>query len=80
MIHKVHGFESSIDNIDHSSLLGDGLSADGPEVLAIDPAMEHFLSEYLQGDWGWDPFSGSVSTLRSGSTFLEMVLIDDFNV
>lgn len=61
-LQQVHGFELSIGNVDHSTLLGDGLSADGPEVLAIDPAMEHFLSEYLQGDWGWDPFSGSVST------------------
>ena len=46
----VYGFESSNANIDHFSMLGDGLSADCPEVLAIDPAMEHFLSEYLQGD------------------------------
>lgn len=63
-LQPVHGFESSIGNIDHSTILCDGLSADGPEALAIDPAMEHFLSEYLQGDWGWDPFSGSVNTLH----------------
>lgn len=50
-----------VDNF-NSSLLGDGEPSDGPEVFGIDPAMEYFLTEYLQGDWGWDPFSGTVST------------------
>ncbi|XHG08636.1 hypothetical protein AWENTII_011730 [Aspergillus wentii] len=38
----------------------DTFYSDGSEVPAIDSAMQSFLAEYLHGDWGWDPFSGSV--------------------
>lgn len=32
--------------------------------------MENFLAEYLQGDWGWDPFCGSVSYMNRGLKIL----------
>lgn len=70
LVYRTYGLQTvqdsdpvAVDNL-NASLFGDGAPSDGPEIFGIDPAMERFLTEYLQGDWGWDPFSGTVCTLR----------------
>lgn len=70
---SVHGPDSLLENgLNNSFLLGDGPS-DGPEFPAIDPAMENFLAEYLQGDQGWDPFCELVSYMDCGFKIIILI-------
>ena len=34
---------------------------DVTDTYSIDSAMESFLAEFICGDWGWDPFSGTAA-------------------
>ncbi|GLA67038.1 hypothetical protein AtubIFM54640_010012 [Aspergillus tubingensis] len=34
---------------------------DVTDTYSIDSAMESFLAEFIRGDWGWDPFSGTAA-------------------
>ncbi|GLB05128.1 hypothetical protein AtubIFM57258_011164 [Aspergillus tubingensis] len=34
---------------------------DVTDTYSIDSAMESFLAEFIRGDWGWDPFSGTAT-------------------
>lgn len=61
-LHVVSGVDTSFTGgFGQQPLLSDNQSLDDNGVLPIDPAIESFMADYLHGDWGWNPFSGTVS-------------------
>jgi hypothetical protein len=49
------------DNIDSSSTACDPLPAYYSDEPSIESAIDGFMPHYLHDNWGWDPFSVSVS-------------------
>lgn len=42
-------------------LFSNPIGMDATDTYSIDSAMESFLAEFVRGDWGWDPFSGTTA-------------------
>ncbi|GCB25013.1 positive regulator of purine utilization [Aspergillus awamori] len=42
-------------------LFSNPIGMDVTDTYSIDSAMESFLAEFVRGDWGWDPFSGTTA-------------------
>ncbi|KAL4876969.1 hypothetical protein BJY04DRAFT_231118 [Aspergillus karnatakaensis] len=40
----------------------DTLDDQNAAIPSVDSVMENFFTEFLHGDWGWDPFSASLDT------------------